>query len=76
MLVHGENVPILLDVKLGLYGDDCTVQHCGENSSAEGRVHRQLLILMKPLGRHLTNFRCLHELVGAVIYAVEGSSFC
>ena len=23
MLVHGENVPILLNVKLGLYGDNC-----------------------------------------------------
>ena len=73
-LVHGENVRILLNVALGLYGDDCTARRCGENSSVEGRVHRRLL--MKPLGRHLTDFRCLHELVGAVIDAVEGSSFC
>lgn len=73
-LVHGENVPILLNVMMGLYGDDCTARRRGEDSSVEGRVHRRLL--MKPLGRHLTDFRCLHELVGAVIDAVEGPSFC
>jgi len=68
MLVDRENVPILLDVKLGLYGDDCMVQHHGENSSVEERVHHRLLILMKPLGRHLTDFRCLHELMGVETY--------
>jgi Fungal protein kinase len=73
-LVHGENVPVLLNVELKLYGDDCTGRRRGKDSKVEGRVHRQLL--MKPLGRHLTDFRCLHELVGAAIDAVEGPSFC
>ena len=69
-LVHVENVPMLLNVKSKIYGDDSTAWHCGENSSVEGRVHRQLM--MEPIGRHITDFRCLHELVGAVIDAVEG----
>jgi hypothetical protein len=73
-LVHGENVPILLNVILGQYGADYTARRRGDHSKVEGRVHRR--IVMKPLGKHLTDFRCLHELVGAVIDAVEGSSFC
>ena len=69
-LVHGENVPMLLNVKSKIYGDDSTAQHHGENSSVEGRVHCQLM--MELIGRHITDFRCLHELVGAVINTVEG----
>ena len=71
-LVHGEAVPVLLNVKSGTRGDDCTARCHGDNSSVEGRIHCQLL--MKPVGRYITDFRCLHELVGAIIDAVEGTS--
>ena len=71
-LVHGEAVPVLLNVKSGTRGDDCTARRRGDDSSVEGRIHRRLL--MKPVGRHITDFRCLHELVGAIIDAVEGTS--
>lgn len=69
-LIHGGNVPVLLNVKSGTYGDDCTARRRKKDSSVEGRIHRRLM--MEPLGRHITDFRCLHELVGAVIDAVEG----
>ena len=63
---------MLLNVKSGTRGDDCTTRRRGDDSSVEGRIHRRLL--MKPVGRHITDFRCLHELVGAIIDAVEGTS--
>ena len=69
-LVHGEVVPVFLNVKSGTRGDDCTARRRKKDSSMEGRIHRRLM--MEPLGRHITDFRCLHELVGAVIDAVEG----
>jgi hypothetical protein len=71
-LVHGEAVPMLLNMKSGTHCDHCTVRCCGENLSVEGRIHCQLV--MKPIGRHITeSFRCLHELVGAIIDVMKGT---
>jgi hypothetical protein len=43
-----------------------------DESGGEERVHRR--IVMKPVGRHITNFKSLKELVGAFMDIIKGTS--
>ena len=73
-LVHGEDVLVCgVSGSEREYVVDSTARwRVRDESGGEERVHRR--IVMKPVGRHITNFKSLKELVGAFMDITKGSS--
>lgn len=69
-LCKGGDVPVYLYDDPPGYKSDSTARRRTVNSKVEGRVHRRLL--MQPVGKHITNWTSLKELVGGFIDAVKG----
>lgn len=77
-LCNGKGIPKLIDgedicVPIGThYIKDSTACRRVPGGHTEERVHRRLV--MGPVGKHITNFKTLKELIGAFIDIVKGMS--